>query len=232
MLSTGGTGRSSQHVRWRGTKLSALSLPEDRSMNNRSAGDEQCVCEQKIVGMMTVVTVRYFVMMHGRIPLLLLIILSIGLAGCRKEKDDRGPVIEIATPAGTTTLHVPDTLAVIVTVSDDEMVTSVRITLEDHNGIPIAPTIIEDVNAPGATLQREIIVSQTLIEAGSYSLAVRASDGKTTTSAFRSVNVLEADRRLRAIFIVQQNGGSLQRIDSQAARLSRSQEDIGLRRSV
>src|SRR5690606_28411159 len=176
MLFTGGAGRSSRHVRWRCTKLSALSLPEDRSFNNRSAGDEQCVCEQKIVGMMTAVTVRYFVMMHGRIPLSLLIILSIGLAGCRKEKEDRGPVIEIASPAAGTTLHVPDTLAVLVTVSDDEMVTSVRITLEDHNGIPIAPSIVEEVNAPGATLQRQIIVSEPMIEAGSYSLAVRASD--------------------------------------------------------
>lgn len=163
---------------------------------------------------MTAVTVRYFVMMHGRIPLSLLIILSIGLAGCRKEKEDRGPVIEIASPAAGTTLHVPDTLAVNVTVTDDELVTSVRITLEDHNGIPIAPTIIEDVNAPDATLQRQIIVSEPMIAAGSYSLAVRASDGNTTTSAFRSVNVLEADRRLRAVFIVQRNGGSLQRIDS------------------
>ncbi len=123
-------------------------------------------------------------------------------------------MVEISTPGNSTSIVVPDTLAVIVHVNDDRVVETVRISLADENGVPIAPTVIVNVGQASATIERELVVSNELITSGTYSLQVQASDGTNSTSAFRSVYVTATPLRLRAIFVVPPVSGPITRIDS------------------
>lgn len=134
--------------------------------------------------------------------------------GCKKEKDTSGPSIEILSPVAGTSIIVPDTLAVSLHVSDDHVVRNVWISLADDNGVPIAPTIHVNVDAASAHIERALIISNENITSGNYSLAVRASDGTNSNSAFRSMMVLGAPLRLRSIFAIPENGGNILRIDS------------------
>ncbi|MDQ3101426.1 MAG: Ig-like domain-containing protein [Bacteroidota bacterium] len=151
--------------------------------------------------------------MYTRVSLLLLVFLQLLASGCKKEKDDQKPLIEIILPGSSATLHVPDTLVVRVNVSDDEMVKNVWFTLGDANGGVIAQSGTVEVNAMSATVERMIIVNDASITSGTYTLSVRANDGTNTSTAFRSVNVSEEELRLRAIFITSPSG-SIIKIDS------------------
>ncbi len=152
-------------------------------------------------------------MMYARgLPLLMIALLLLG--GCRKEElDEQGPSIQIIAPGNSTSLQIPDTLEITVQVSDERIVQTVWISLGDVNGVPIAPTVTVAVNSSSATIQRNIAVTDPTITSGNYSLAVRASDGVNTTSAFRSVSVQEAPLRLRAIFVASPEG-TISQIDS------------------
>jgi hypothetical protein len=152
--------------------------------------------------------------MLERIHLLTLAFLLLIMSGCRKDKDETGPVIEILSPGNGYSLNIPDTLAIVVTVSDDRTVGTVRISLANDNGVPIAAPINVTVNAPSATIERSMIVDSEHVVSGTYSLSVHASDGTNTTSAFRSVLVTEAPLRLRALFIIPPGSGPITRIDS------------------
>lgn len=164
-------------------------------------------------------TVRYFVMMYARTVLPLLMLALFTATGCRKEQDEQGPLIEVIQPAGTSTLTIPDTLHVSVHVSDDKIVEDLWMSLVDVNGVTIAPSITVQVNAPSATIDRQIVVSNESIASGSYRLVVRASDGTNDASAFRTVNIAEAPLRLRAIFLTSSSGEIL-KIDSAGVQSS------------
>jgi hypothetical protein len=135
------------------------------------------------------------------LPLLFFTLLS---ASCKKDKDGTPPSIHINLPGEGTVVTVPDTLMVSVHVSDDQV----------DNGVPIAPGVSVQLDAPSGQVDRAIIVSNENIASGTYSLAVRASDGENTGSAFRSVQVLEAPLRLRAVIATPVGGGTIYRVDS------------------
>jgi hypothetical protein len=135
-------------------------------------------------------------------------------ASCKKDKDVTPPSIHINLPGAGTVVTVPDTLMVSVHVSDDQVVRTVWISLADDNGVPIAPGVSVQLDAASGEVDRMIIVNNENIVSGTYSLAVRASDGENTSSAFRSVQVLEAPLRLRSIIATPLSGGTIYRVDS------------------
>lgn len=139
--------------------------------------------------------------------------------GCRKEEKGSPPEVEILLPGQSTTVAVPGSLLVRVAVSDDGPVESVSFMLADHNGVPIVPPVLAEVGSTSATVERILPVTDERIASGNYSLIVRVVAGDDQRQAFRSVNVLEAPLRLRALFIVPPTGesGTITRIDSTGA---------------
>lgn len=148
---------------------------------------------------------------------LLLVLLMLLTVGCRKDKDENPPSITFLQPGEGTVINIPDTLVVGVEVRDDHVVESVQILLADVNGVPISPPATVTVGQASATVFRDLFVLDERIPSGNYTLTVRASDGENERKAFRSITVVAAPLRLRALFIAPPAGTSpavITRIDS------------------
>jgi hypothetical protein len=156
----------------------------------------------------------YFSPMRVLLPILLLAMVT--ATACRKERADRPPTVEILLPGPSATFSVPGQLLVRASVSDDHQVDNVVFALTDANGAPIAPPVVAHVGSSSTTIEREIEVTDERILSGTYTVNVRAIAGDDQRQAFRSINVLEAPLRLRALFITPPEGttGSILRIDS------------------
>jgi hypothetical protein len=155
--------------------------------------------------------------MRDQQRLLLLLFLVVVALGCRKDKDDTPPTVRILVPGNGASISVPDTLTVRVEVSDDRVVRSVVISLNDVNGVPVAPPVTVTVGAPSAVIERDLVVTDERLNSGTYTVTARASDGSNERNAFRSIQVQAAPLRLRAVFITPPFGNQsalVQRLDS------------------
>jgi hypothetical protein len=151
---------------------------------------------------------------HGA---LLLVLWALVLPGCRKEKDDTRPDVRILAPGAGTVIAVPDSLLVRVQVSDDRIVERLWISLTDANGVPVGPVISEAPQSTSALVERVLRLTDEGLLSGTYTLAVRASDGVNEGRAFRTVQVQEAPLRARALFIATVSGtgaATVQKLDS------------------
>lgn len=162
---------------------------------------------------------RYFSAVHDQHSAWLLALAVLLAPGCRKEKDDQPPAVEILLPGNSATLAVPGQLTVRAHVSDDRQVESAVFMLTDGNGSPIAAPVVVQVGSTSATIERELTVTDERILSGSYQVIVRATAGDDQRQAFRSIHVQEAPLRLRAVFVAPPVGGPgpITRIDSTGA---------------
>jgi len=144
-------------------------------------------------------------------------VLLLGTA-CRKDKDSDPPQIRFLLPGNGVTLLVPDTLLVQVEVSDERLVKTVTISLQDGNGVPVAPPQIVQVNSANAVVTRKLGIVNERLQTGNYTLSAMASDGDGQARAFRTVPLQAAPLRLRALFIAPAFGSTgalaISRIDS------------------
>lgn len=144
----------------------------------------------------------YFVGMADQHRLSFLILLVALLLGCRKDKDSEPPRAIFLQPAEGFSVSIPDTIAVVVAVSDDHRVESLTILVADGNGVPIAPAVVVSVGAREQTVHIELPLTDERIETGGYLLIARATDGGQDGRAFRNLVVQAAPLRVRSTFLV------------------------------
>ncbi len=101
-------------------------------------------------------------------------------------------------------------------VQDDRQVEQVRFAVLDPQGIPVATAPSVTVNAAAAEVERSLSITDEALSSGTYSIQVSAGDGSNESRAYRSLGVVEAPLRLRAVHVVCAVGGQAQvlRIDS------------------
>ena len=120
-------------------------------------------------------------------------------------------------PDEGTTFNIPDTIAVRVQVSDDRTVRSVVVEVVDEAGSTIASAAAIGVDAATGTVDCSIPLMDQRARSGTYTLIARATDGMNDGRGFRSINVLEAPLRSRAIFLspaFSNNETGIWRVDS------------------
>lgn len=127
--------------------------------------------------------------------------LALLFLGCRKDKDESAPRVQFLAPISGIVYAVPDTIDVRVSVSDDNVVEGVTISLQDANGTTVAVAPPATISATSGTVERRLIVSNERLTSGAYTLIARASDGTNDGRAFLDITLLEAPLRLRSIFL-------------------------------
>ncbi|MBL7981096.1 MAG: hypothetical protein JNL52_04720 [Flavobacteriales bacterium] len=140
--------------------------------------------------------------MNASRALLYLAAVLLVFSSCRKDKDDQDPpTVSFIAPMEGSTLAVPDTFLVSVSVSDNKEVRSVSVQLLNSSGIPVLPTVTRSVNAASALVSVAMILTSEQLVSGTYSLEVRASDGSNDGRAFRTIYIQGAPWRLRSVYI-------------------------------
>jgi len=115
------------------------------------------------------------------------------LGACKKEKKDTtSPLISISSPASGQTYNMFDTLLVTAHVSDETQLTSVVVSLNDLNNIPVQNTVPVTLQGKDFTFSIKYILTEYHLQSGFYNLSITANDGSNSHQAIRQVYINES----------------------------------------
>lgn len=134
--------------------------------------------------------------------LLLVILFPVLLFSCKK-KDEIAPYVQITSPGNYTSHNVLDSIAVVGTITDNEQLEYVKISLLNENNITVCSVVTLFPETNEYTLNREFIIDDILLESGTYQLLVTASDGENETRKYIPLSVNEVPTELTGILIVE-----------------------------
>lgn len=127
---------------------------------------------------------------------------AVTLFSCNK-KDEISPYVQITSPNEYSNHNVLDTLAVVGTVSDNEHLEYVKLSLLNENNITVASVVTLFPETKEYALNREFIIDNILLESGEYNLLVTASDGENETRKYIEITLNEAVRELTGILFTE-----------------------------
>ena len=155
--------------------------------------------------------------MHQQRAWILMMMMRLCCAACRKDRDENAPSVQIIAPAAGSSFSIPDTIRVRVAASDDRTLESLVIEVVDVNGISICASVVADLYESNTTMNRELVIDQERIRSGTYTIVARASDGTNDGRAFLDIHLNETPMRLRSVFLAPAFTTSpitIQRVDS------------------
>jgi len=124
---------------------------------------------------------------------------------CKKDKDDIAPTISITVPNNMQLVSGIDTILVEGDISDNRIVTSVTIAVEDANHVRVLPAITKTPNAPSYHLKVFFIFDDIHLSSNIYTFDISAFDGNNTTHRYIDVNYGEVAQQRNGIFIFDNN---------------------------
>ncbi len=136
--------------------------------------------------------------------MLLFSIFLITISGCKKaEEDQTSPVIHCASPIPNQQFTVGDTLWVSATISDDENIESIKVSLYDsEKNCEMIHSVAYRDNGKEKQIACEMVLDNAGMENGTYYLGITASDGVNSKNYFVPVYVNGLPRKLWGILYV------------------------------
>ncbi len=125
------------------------------------------------------------------------------LADCKKEKKDTtSPLISISSPGGGQIFNMFDTMAVTAHVSDETKLTSVVVSLNDLNNIPVQNTIPITIQSKDFTFSIKYAITEYHLPSGFYNLSITANDGSNSHQSTKQVYINESSTQKTGYYIV------------------------------
>ena len=141
------------------------------------------------------------------ILLILVFILHISLlTSCKKETDTQHPVIKYISPHELQEFNVLDTISIEANITDDNIITSVKVGLVDNNFNPVLPSVFVYPNSADYKLDIEYPVNDPYLETGEYYVQVRAEDGTSFKNQYQLIFIKGIPRELDKVIVVTQGG--------------------------
>jgi hypothetical protein len=140
--------------------------------------------------------------------LFLFLSFSLALVSCKK-KDEISPSVQITSPNEYSNHNVLDTLAVVGTISDNEHLEYVKLSLLNEDNITVASVVTIFPETKEYSLNREFIIDNILLESGDYNLLVTASDGENETRKYIDITLNEAVTELTGILFAETPSANL-----------------------
>ena len=153
---------------------------------------------------------HYFAAMGYQHRLVLAALVAVVAVSCKKEEEERAPMVTIVAPGNGFDLSVPATLNVVADVSGEQDIDEVSFTITDANGVPIMePFSVVPASNP-ARLEVGIQITSDLIADGDYTLTVQASSGDARGKDYAEIDIIGAPLRLRRVLVIgQPDAGSV-----------------------
>ncbi len=160
---------------------------------------------------------RYFATMGYQQWLVLATLTAITFISCKKEEEERAPVVTIVSPSSGFALSVPDTLNVVADVSGEGVINRVTFTVTNASGIPVLEPLTVFPASNPVRLEVGLPITSEALASGGYTLTVRANSGEVSGKDERGFDIVAAPLRLRRVLAIgQPDAGSvsLEMIDS------------------
>jgi major membrane immunogen (membrane-anchored lipoprotein) len=133
----------------------------------------------------------------------LFLVISIFLLGaCSKEKEDEKPRVIITHPAQFYPVNGIDTIQVLASISDDQNIEWVAVSLRDDNGINVLQSVVKRPNTSSYDLNVSYFFNDLQLEGGTYQLNVSAFDGEHTTTEYVAIVYNETPQTREGVFVV------------------------------
>ena len=137
-----------------------------------------------------------------------LFILNLFFVSCSKEKDESPPTISVQQPVSGQQINGLDTIPIVFSVSDDENVKGISISLRNSNDDIVAQTISKSVNTKEYQFNESYVLDNVHLQSGAYYFDISANDGENTSHKFINVNLNAIPKTREGIFISSYNGTS------------------------
>ncbi|NQX97626.1 MAG: hypothetical protein HRT73_07065 [Flavobacteriales bacterium] len=131
-----------------------------------------------------------------------LIIIIIIVGACSKDKDVTGPTIVVHTPMQGQQINGGDTIHVTATITDEQNVENVSVTVIDANDVSVLATVSKKPNTLTFELNISYFFDDLQLPSGEYHLKVSAFDGTNTTDKYISILFNETPRVKKGTFII------------------------------
>ncbi|MFT4661286.1 MAG: hypothetical protein ACI8XB_001560 [Patiriisocius sp.] len=121
----------------------------------------------------------------------LLIGVILFISSCKKEVENERPQIFIISPSSSQAFQILDTIIVSATVSDDQEVKNVEVTLVDEFFVKVGHTVTIQINKAESTFTVEYIPENVDLPTGSYYIEIEALDEELAKREYVSIFLTE-----------------------------------------
>src|SRR4051812_36996044 len=127
---------------------------------------------------------------------LFILLIACQLFACKKERDDKGPLVNFTAPFDGQSFTVNENMLVRADISDETGISSVVITLVDAGKIPVHTSLTVPVSSPKGTINTIYSLDNIHLESGLYYVMITASDGKNDSHTYQPVYITAIPRVL------------------------------------
>ncbi len=142
-----------------------------------------------------------------RIYILIALLLTI-LLSCDKDEDESPPTVIIEQPFFSDNFTVGKDITVKATISDNEVIKSVRVDLLKSNALAYTGLTLSP-NVGSFNLDRTFRINDSLLSSGSYILRVEASDGTNTAADYVEISINGIPRKELSKIVAFYNGNTI-----------------------
>ena len=143
---------------------------------------------------------------HTRFSLLIFTTFLILLVGCKKEKDTHIPVITYYSPQHNQAFNVLDTVLVEALITDQKMITSVKVNLTNEEFITVSEARSFSPNTNSYELKTKLAIDDEALESGTYYVLIRADNGDNFKNKYQQILIQGTEQEFVQLLAVTDGG--------------------------
>jgi hypothetical protein len=144
----------------------------------------------------------------NKMVLYLIIVCTIFLFSCSKDKDEEKPIITMSSPMDLQQINGGDTINISGTITDNQNVKRVTVTLRDEYNTSVLSTVIKLPESNSTTYSLNILYpfNDLQMASGQYDFNITASDGENTSTKYIPIAFKEFEKKREGIFVLGNSG--------------------------
>jgi hypothetical protein len=126
------------------------------------------------------------------------------LSHCKKKQkgDTTSPTVSISSPANGQSFNMFDTIIINAHVSDETQLTSVVVSLNDLNNIPVQSAVNVGIQGKDFSFTLKYILSEYHLASGNYNISISANDGSNSHQGTQQIYIHESPTLKTGYYIV------------------------------
>lgn len=140
--------------------------------------------------------------MRRLINYIALLAILLAVCSCRPEADLYAPLIIFTEPKAGLVINLPDTIDVVVHITDHTLIRTVVLTLVNKDKIPVIPATTYYPDSMEYYISTSLPLVDKYLASGPYDLLVTVSDGADQKNQYQPIIIKEIPVQLQAYIVV------------------------------
>jgi hypothetical protein len=140
--------------------------------------------------------------MGSKINFIGLFIILLAFGSCKQDEPMYAPEIIFMEPKAGLVVHLPDTIDVVVQITDYRLIRNVVLTLVNQDKTPVIPATYYHPDSTEYIISTSIPLVDKSLASGDYNLLVTASDGTNQKNQYQSIILREVPVQLQSYFVI------------------------------